>query len=124
MSVPDRPAPASGVSQGSQEQSGSTTDLADRIATLALATPGVAGLYGGAFGEVGTYLPGRRVAGVRLTAERCEVHVAVLPHTAPREVADGVRRAVHPLVERPVDVHVEDVAEAPEHDRGEAPGPA
>ncbi|MFD4183444.1 hypothetical protein ACFWPB_20405, partial [Rhodococcus sp. NPDC058514] len=42
------------------------TEPADLIADAVLAVPGVAGLHGGMFGEVATYLPGRRVLGVAL----------------------------------------------------------
>ena len=45
----------------------SETELADSIAAAVLAVPGVAALHPGMFGEVGTYLPGRRVTGVRIT---------------------------------------------------------
>jgi hypothetical protein len=40
--------------------------LADAVAAAVLAHPGVVRLSGGAFGTVASYLPGRRVLGVRL----------------------------------------------------------
>ncbi|MGL5861474.1 MAG: hypothetical protein ACRCY9_09490, partial [Phycicoccus sp.] len=55
-----------------------TPDLADRVAEAVLAVPGVAGLHGGTFGEVATYLPGRRVIGIRLNDVAAEVHVTVV----------------------------------------------
>ena len=47
-------------------------DIADRVAAAVIAVPGVAFLHGGVFGEIGTYLPGRRVSGV---AEIGRAHV-------------------------------------------------
>ena len=38
-------------------------DLSETVAAAVLAVPGVAGLHGGAFGDVATYLPGARIAG-------------------------------------------------------------
>ena len=43
---------------------------ADLVATAALSVSGVLALHPGSFGQVATYLPGRRVEGVRLGAER------------------------------------------------------
>lgn len=107
--------------------------LVETLAAAVLATPGVAGLHGGRFGEVGTYLPGRRVVGVRLDAGRgpgdrpgrgtVEVHVVVEPSSLPG-VGDVVRRAVRPLVgDRVVDVVVADVHD-PREEREVAPTPA
>ncbi|WP_346767659.1 Asp23/Gls24 family envelope stress response protein [Knoellia koreensis] len=72
-------------------------------------TPGVVGLHGGRFGEVATYRPGGRIAGVRL-GETAQVHVVVEYGTRVPDVAAAVRDAVAPLVDTPVDVTVEDVA--------------
>jgi hypothetical protein len=85
---------------------------ADLIAARVLEVPGVAGLHGGAFGEVATYLPGRRVLGVRLTDPGCAVHIVVgYPHNVV-DVADAVHDVVAPLAAGPVVVTVEDVAPA------------
>ena len=85
---------------------------ADQIATAVLAVPGVAGLHAGMFGEVATYLPGRRVTGVRITHDAVEVHVSVLIDTPIRATAAAIRRAVTRLTALPVDVTVEDVVPA------------
>ena len=82
--------------------------LADQVATAALAVPGVTALHGGTF-SVGTYLPGRRVLGVRLTSAYAEVHVAVAMGSRVAEVATALVAAVEPLVGVPVRVFVEDV---------------
>ena len=50
-------------------------DLADRVAAAVRNVPGVADLHTGAFGEVATHLPGRRVGGVQIRADHCAVHV-------------------------------------------------
>jgi len=85
---------------------------ADRIAAVALAVPGVAGLHDGGLGAAATHLPGRRVPGVRVTDDgTAEVHV-VLDLDAPvLAAAARVRDAVSLVVGGRVDVVVEDVVE-------------
>ena len=82
---------------------------ADQIATAVLAVPGVAGLHAGMFGEVATYLPGRRVTGVRIGADAVEVHVSVLVDVPIRATASAIRQTVALLTPLPVDVTVEDI---------------
>ncbi|MDQ3158005.1 MAG: Asp23/Gls24 family envelope stress response protein [Actinomycetota bacterium] len=82
---------------------------ADDVADVVRSVPGVADLHPGTFGEVATYLPGRRVVGVRLRDDVTEVHV-VLRFGAPVLLtAEAIRLAVRPLVDTPVNVAVEDV---------------
>lgn len=90
-------------------QPGRPTETADLVAAAALAVPGVVRLHAGAFGEVGTYLPGRRVVGVKTGAGLTEVHVVLAGDAPVLPVADLVRAAVRPLVSTPVDVFVEDL---------------
>jgi uncharacterized alkaline shock family protein YloU len=91
----------------------SETELADSIAGAVLAVPGVAALHPGMFGEVGTYLPGRRVTGVRITDDTVDVHVTVHEGVDLRGTAAAVRDAVARVTARPtVDVTVEDIAPA------------
>ncbi|MEV8378529.1 hypothetical protein AB0P21_37670 [Kribbella sp. NPDC056861] len=71
--------------------------------------PGVVGLHGGVFGEVATYLPGRRVAGIRITPERAEVHLTLVWGEPVRATAEIVRDVVGELTGVPVFVTVEDV---------------
>jgi hypothetical protein len=83
----------------------------DAIAAATLTAPSVAGLSGGLAGEVATYLPGRRVAGVRAEPDSVEVHVIARYGTALTDVATEVRRAVakaSPGLSR-IDVVVADV---------------
>ena len=85
--------------------------LADAVAAATRAVPGVADLHTGAFGEVATYLPGRRVNGVRLREQVTEVHIVLTWGSPLLDTADRVRAAVAALVTTPVDVTVEDVVE-------------
>lgn len=85
-------------------------DLADRVAAAVLAVPGVHDLHGGMLGEVATYLPGRRVNGIRLLDGVTQVHV-VLEWAAPMSATvDAVRSAAAAIVPGTVHLAVEDVA--------------
>jgi NADH dehydrogenase FAD-containing subunit len=84
---------------------------AERVAQAVERVPTVARLSAGSTGaEIATYLPGRRVRGVRVDDGTVEVHVvarwpAVLP-----EVGDAVRAAAAPLVGgRAVEVVIDDL---------------
>ena len=82
---------------------------AEVVAAAVLAVPGVVRLHGGRFGELGTYLPGRRVTGVRIDDEGTEVHVVVSDLVPVPETAARVQRAVSAVAPMPVRVHVEDI---------------
>ncbi len=69
----------------------------DRVAEAVRAVPGVADLSGGVMGEVGTYLPGRRVAGVRLRENSTDIHVTVEYGRDVRRVAHMIRHIVGQL---------------------------
>lgn len=104
------------------ESSASTSEaeLADRVAERVRAVPGVVGLHAGTFGEAATYLPGRRITGVRMGDEEVGVHVVTEWDRDVRHVAAAVRSALSELLpSRPVTVTVEDVAQP-----GEVEGPA
>ncbi|GAA4670104.1 hypothetical protein [Gordonia humi] len=93
-------APSDDVDEGS---------LAEQLADAVLATPGVVDLHSGLFGEVATYLPGRRVSGIAVRAEDGEVHIVVdLAHDL-REVAESVRDTAEAVTGLPFTVVVEDV---------------
>lgn len=86
---------------------------ADTVAAAVLGCRGVVGLSGGTFGEVATYLPGRRVAGVRYTPQGLEVHVVAAWGDPLPEIADRVRGLLRLLVvDLPVDVVVDDIVAA------------
>ena len=82
------------------------------IAEIVAGVPSVLGLATGA-GTPATYLPGRRVAGVRVRNNDIAVHVVVgIDAVYVPAVADHVRTAVldrFPLASR-VDVYVDDIA--------------
>ncbi len=82
----------------------------DALAEVVVAVPGVHDLHAGVLGEVATYLPGRRVNGVRLRDGGCDVHVVLDYGVGIAETTGLVRAAVRPYVDGPVDVTVEDVA--------------
>ncbi len=84
-------------------------DPADVVTAAVHAVPGVAALHSGMFGEVGTYLPGRRVPGIRITEAGTDVHVSLFFGAPVRAVAEQIRRVVGGLVPGPVHVTVEDV---------------
>ncbi|MGA9870317.1 MAG: hypothetical protein WBQ44_04100 [Rhodococcus sp. (in: high G+C Gram-positive bacteria)] len=86
-------------------------ELADTVAAAAVSVSGVAGLHGGEFGEIATYLPGRKVVGIRIDDQLCEVHISAEYPTDLGGVAAGVRAAVQPLMPVPVAVTIEDVVE-------------
>ncbi|MFD4368309.1 hypothetical protein [Rhodococcus sp. NPDC058521] len=86
---------------------------ADLIAAAVLDVPGVAGLHGGTFGEVGTYLPGRRVAGVRTDETSTDVHVTVYFDVAVADVAQRIRKVIGDLTGTKVDVTIADVVPVP-----------
>jgi len=84
-------------------------ELADQVAAAVLTVRGVTGLHGGMFGETATYLPGRRVLGVRLTEDVTDIHLTLAYGAPVFATAQQVRTAVAALVPGPVNVTVEDV---------------
>ncbi|MGP4017403.1 hypothetical protein [Saccharopolyspora sp. 5N708] len=94
----------------------SASELADRV----LAHPSVVRLHGGQFGEIASYLPGRKVVGVRLPDEGA-VEVAVvlrLDRSLPEVVAELRSRLAEVLGAVPVDITVADVITAEESPEG------
>lgn len=83
----------------------------DPIVAAVLACPQVAGLHGGRDGQAVTYLPGRRITGIRITVDEVAIHVVARYPAVMEQVADQVRRAVAPFAGRlRVDVAIEDLA--------------
>lgn len=85
---------------------------ADDVRDACLAVEGVAAMSGGVLGEVGTYLPGRRVMGVRLHDDRAEVHIALHDHSPVRQTADAVAQALEQMLSIPVIVWVDELLPA------------
>ncbi len=86
---------------------------ADRIAAAVLVSPHVAALHSGRFGEIATYLPGRRIAGVRIRPDGITIGVTGRYPATTAEIAAAVRAALGP-VDRPVHVRIGDLALTPD----------
>ncbi|MGO1048687.1 hypothetical protein [Crossiella sp. CA198] len=89
-------------------------ELADRIAEVVLTHPSVVSLHGGAYGAVLSYLPGRKVIGVRSTGagEPVEVGVVLRIGEPLPEVVSELRNRVRQVTGAvPVDITVVDVLE-------------
>jgi len=86
-------------------------DEIDLITGAVLAVPGVHDLHAGVLGEAATYLPGRRVNGLRMREPGCDIHVVLDWGVPVGGTAAAIRAAVRPYVPGPVDVTVEDVAD-------------
>jgi hypothetical protein len=85
----------------------------DAIAAAVVACPAVAGLHEGGTRAVATYLPGRRVIGVRLEDQRVLVSVVLASGSSVGMLEDQVRSRLAPHARgRQVDVHVADVQTA------------
>lgn len=70
----------------------------DAVAEAVSACPSVARLTPGSGVELVTYLPGRRVAGVRMGDDGLEVHVVARYGPTMAEVAEEIRAALRPVV--------------------------
>lgn len=101
--------PERGSGAGSAGAAAAGPEPADVVTAAVRAVPGVAALHSGMFGEVGTYLPGRRVPGIRITDAGTDVHVSLFFGAPVRAVAEQIRQIVGGLVPGPVHVTVEDV---------------
>jgi len=66
-------------------------------------------MHPGMFGEVATYLPGRKVTGVQIRQDVTNVDVVLEWGVSVPATAERVRQAVTPLVDTPVHVTVQDV---------------
>ncbi|MFT4044001.1 MAG: Asp23/Gls24 family envelope stress response protein [Gordonia sp. (in: high G+C Gram-positive bacteria)] len=83
--------------------------LARQVEAAVIAVPGVSGVYGGVFGEIATYLPGGRVAGIELSDTGVGVHIVVdLAHDL-RAVAARVADVATEITGLPASVTIEDI---------------
>ncbi|MCR5977159.1 hypothetical protein GDN83_05275 [Gordonia jinghuaiqii] len=85
-------------------------ELAEALAAAVLAVPGVTELHAGMFGEVATYLPGHRVAGVSLSDQHGEIHIVASLSYDLQAVAAAVRDTAEKIAARPISVTVEDIS--------------
>ena len=96
----------------------------DVLVAATSACPYVAAMSGGVLGEVATYLPGRRVRGVRSGPDGVEVHVVGVFGPSITEIAAQIRAAVAPLMSgQPLSVHIDDLADPVRTHRSAAPAP-
>ena len=92
---------------------------ADAIAAATRTCPAVADLHEGGTRAVATYLPGRRVVGVRIEDDRVTVSVVLAYGASVQSLEKQVRTALAPHVEgRRVDVHVADIRTEPDRPAG------
>ena len=86
----------------------------DAVAAAVLGCAGVAGLDGGRFGEVTSYLPGRKVPGVLVSGGRVTVQIRSRWAVTAPELAARITEVVAPLTaRRPVDVMIADIDDPP-----------
>ena len=95
----------------------------DAVAEVVQACKGVAGLDGGRFGEVASYLPGRKVHGVVVSDGRVKVQVRSRWGIPAPHLAAMITAVVYPLTRgRPVDVVIADIDDPPGTPPAGAPG--
>jgi hypothetical protein len=115
VSARAEPDPDDGDTPAETVGTGDGASPAEAVADAVSACPGVVRLGTASAVEVATYLPGRRVHGVRLRDDAVEVHVVARPGTVLPELADAIRRAVTAVVPAPtVDVYIDDLDTEPE----------
>jgi hypothetical protein len=86
----------------------------DAVAAAVLGCAGVAGLDGGQFGEVASYLPGRKVQGVVISGGRVAVQVRSRWAVPAPDLATMIVAVLAPLTGRhPVDVRIADIDDPP-----------
>jgi hypothetical protein len=97
--------------------------IADAVASAVRRCPAVAGLHGGGLVQVATFLPGRRVDGVRVGEDAVQVSVVAAYGIPLVALTDQVRSAAAPLAGgRRIDVHVADL-QLPEEQQLALPAP-
>lgn len=83
---------------------------AEAIAATVRGCPSVVDLVGGRFGEMATYLPGKRITGVRVTDDRIGILLVGRCGIPIPDLAAEVRAALSHLSQgRAVDIRVEDL---------------
>jgi hypothetical protein len=86
----------------------------DAVAAAVLGCAGVAGLDGGRFGEVASYLPGRKVRGVVVSGGRVTVQIRSRWAVPAPGLAALITTVLAPLTgSRPVDVVIADIDDPP-----------
>jgi hypothetical protein len=100
-----------------------TPERLDALASALLASPHISSLSEGAFGTVASYLPGRRIPGLRvLPDDRVEVHVVMVWGSTVDDVEASMLRAFDDPAEL-AHLVIEDVSTGTE-ERAALPGGA
>ncbi len=82
----------------------------DAVAAAVRACAGVSGLDGGQFGEVASYLPGRKVEGIVVSGGRVRVQIRSQWAVPAPDLAALIKAVLVPLTgHRPVDVVIGDI---------------
>jgi hypothetical protein len=82
----------------------------DGVEAAVVACPAVASMSAGRFGEVATYLPGRRVAGIRANDTDVEIHIVARHGYVIQHVTARIAAATRSLVgDRLLTVAVDDL---------------
>ncbi len=82
----------------------------DAVHDAVVRCPGVAGLGSGQLGALATYLPGRRVPGVRVSPDGVQIEIRTEWDAPARDVFRAIRAALAAVVpDRPVDVTLADI---------------
>ncbi|MCW2744521.1 MAG: hypothetical protein JWM48_1071 [Mycobacterium sp.] len=110
------PAPAAAVEPGPVRPAlppppdAQSVPVEQAVADAVLACPAVVRLSGGVVGEIASYLPGKRLLGVRLADGEATVHVVARYGPTVAEIAQQVRQAVRGVTgPLPVTVGVDDL---------------
>ena len=86
----------------------------DAVAAAVQACPGVSGLDGGRFGEVASYLPGRRVQGVAVRKDSVTAQVRTRWAVSAADLLSQITAVLTPLIGgRRVEVVVADIDDPP-----------
>jgi hypothetical protein len=81
------------------------------IQAAVLGCPGVAGLGSGTIGELATYLPGRRLPGIRVTPELVELEICAAWGPSAKLIAGQIWAALAAVVtDRPIEIVITDIA--------------
>ena len=82
----------------------------DAVYAAVLGCPGIAGLGSGQIGAMTTYLPGRRLPGLRVTPDCIELEVRMVWGASAAEIGTAIRGAVAQLAPgHRIDVTVADI---------------
>jgi hypothetical protein len=97
----------------------------DAVAAAVRSCAGVSALDGGQNGEIATYLPGRKVAGVQVSGGRVRVQIRSRWGVPVTELAALITVVLAPLTgSRPVDILIADIDDAPRASRAGIRGQA